>query len=72
MDQAFNRQFAKRVRCRLNILHMKQNELAEQVGISPITLSRYMKGHRRVPFELVCRMAEVLECTPNDLIYDED
>lgn len=51
---------------------MKQNVLAEQVGISPITLSRYMKGHRRVPFELVCRMAEVLECTPNDLIYDED
>ena len=51
---------------------MKQNVLAEQVGISPITLSRYMKGHRRVPFELVCRMAEALECTPNDLIYDED
>lgn len=71
-DLEFAAQFAKRVKCRLNVLHMNQHELARRINISDNSMSRYLKGYRRIPFELVCRMAVELKCTPNDLLWDKD
>ena len=59
---------SKRIRCRLNILHIDQRELARRTGLSEATISKYIKCHRKPTYDNVIRIAQALDCSPSDLI----
>ncbi|MBM6756755.1 helix-turn-helix transcriptional regulator [Collinsella tanakaei] len=47
---------------------MTQEELANKTGIKLSTYRSWEQGiASKIPLESVCRIAEVLDCTPNDL-----
>ena len=47
---------------------MTQEELANKTGIKLSTYRSWEQGiAAKIPLESVCRIAEVLDCTPNDL-----
>ena len=47
---------------------LKQTELAEEIGLSNITLSRYESGERQPRAEDIKKICAALHCTPNDLL----
>ena len=46
---------------------MSQKELADKVGLSEVTLSRYVNGVREPRVTTVIRIAKALECKVEDL-----
>lgn len=40
------------------VRHLNQKSIAESIGLSPVTVSRYLNGHRDVPLSLVFGVAE--------------
>jgi len=50
---------------------VKQEELAEAVGITPIYLSYVINGHKKPSFELVVKLARYLNVYVDDLIVEE-
>ena len=70
-QQEWSNEFARNVRIQLQRRHMKQNELAERSGISPVTMNRYMKGHRVPKGDVISRFTSVLECSASDLIPND-
>lgn len=45
------------------------NELSEAIGISPVNISRFRKGHiKSVRFSTIEAMCETLRCQPGDLL----
>lgn len=47
---------------------MKQKELAERVGVTEVTISRYVTGERIPHPDIIIKMAEVLESTTDYLL----
>lgn len=47
---------------------MTQREVAEKVGITEVSMSRYVLGTRIPKAPTLARIATVLGCTPNDLL----
>ena len=45
-----------------------QEELAKKLGLNNKTISRYERGERNPSLDAIGRIAEVLDCTINDLI----
>lgn len=60
--------FSKRVKSRMNILHINQRILSERTGIPKQSISRYLQRERKPTFDVVVRIAQALECKPGDLI----
>lgn len=45
------------------------NELSEKIGISPVNISRFRRGHiKAIRFTTIEAMCEALRCQPGDLI----
>lgn len=51
---------------------LTQRELADKLNIATNSLSRYEIGERRPPIEMIEKIAEILNVTPIQLMYDEE
>lgn len=58
------RDMGPHIRKRMSALRMKQNALAEKVGISPGYLSEILSGKKQPSLDTLARLAEALETTP--------
>ena len=47
---------------------MDQQDLADQIGIHRVTMSKYMKGHRSFPMPVYFKIAEALGLSPRELM----
>mgnify|MGYP000720195915 CR=1 FL=1 len=47
---------------------LTQRQLSASLGIDVALYNRFEKGERLMKRELVCKLAEIYECNPNDLI----
>ena len=61
---------ANRIKSRRDILHMSQKQLATQLGYQPEcgTIYKLETGKTKLPVDKLCKLAEVLETTPNWLL----
>lgn len=51
---------------------MDMNELASRIGVTQGTISRYENGYvRRISDDMLEKLADVFNCTVNDLIGDD-
>lgn len=48
--------------------HLSQKKIAADIGLSPVTVSRYLNGHRDVPLALVFGVAEAAGVPASQLI----
>ncbi len=48
-----------------------KKHVAKEMGIDPNTLSRYITGRRRLYLDTAVNLAEILNCTVDDL-YEKD
>lgn len=55
------------LRCKKGI---SQNELAEKIGITGSAISQYESGKRKPNIEVLKKIAQVLNCTVDDLIKE--
>ena len=60
-----------RIRIRRTVLRMTQGELADTLGISQNHLSNMENGNRTISTEMLDRIAEVLQCRPEDLLNEK-
>lgn len=56
---------------RLGTLGMTQRALAEKIGVTEVTVSRYISGGRIPKGPLLVKMADVLKTTPEELCGEE-
>ena len=68
-EQVFRSQFASRLYERLMLQEMTQEELAIKTGLSVGTISNYINAETKVSFFAVFKIAKVLGCTAEELIY---
>ena len=64
--------FKKRLQLLLDEKNMNQKELAKKVGVTEVTISRYMNGERKPRIEIVNKLAEVLGTTTDYLLGNSD
>lgn len=55
----------------ISISGFRKGHIAEQLGISPVTLSNYISGKRKISFEMAVELAYILKCEITDLYEDE-
>ena len=68
-EDDFKREFGKRLSSIMKKLHVKQKTLSEAAGINPVSLNHYVHG-RAVPTSYaVYKLAKVLGCSVEDLLY---
>ena len=67
-DEKITETLRRQVHRRLKALCISQKELAVRVGISEVSLSRYLNGERDPSYRQIVRMAEALECEPSFLV----
>ncbi|MCM1568495.1 MAG: helix-turn-helix domain-containing protein [Roseburia sp.] len=60
--------FGKRIQSRRKSLNIRQLELAEKLDISPNHLSTLETGKSKPSYELLCRLCDELEVTPDYLM----
>lgn len=60
------------VRARRLELQLSQETVAEAIGVTFQQLQKYEKGSNRVSASMLLRLAEALECQPQDLIPSAD
>ena len=70
-EKAWNKKFGDKIRRMLHIRNMTQGELAIELGMSEVVLSRYITGTRALSSYLAAKIASILECDINWL-YDVD
>lgn len=63
-----NEEFAANLRAQRARVDMTQGELAEKVGLTTGIICRYEDGSTTPGADKVFSIAEVLRCTPNDLL----
>ena len=61
---------ANRIKSRRDTLHMSQKQLATQLGYQPEcgTIYKLETGKTKLPVDKLCKLAEILETTPNWLL----
>ena len=61
---------SNRIKSRRDTLHMSQKQLATQLGYQPEcgTIYKLETGKTKLPVDKLCKLAEVLETTPNWLL----
>lgn len=55
---------------RRKTLGMSQTELAEQIGVSQVFLSKWERGIAWPSVERLCHLCEALQCGPQQLLKD--
>lgn len=51
---------------------MSQKHLAKMCGISPVTFSRYLNGHFKLPLRVLFNMATVMKMEVDELVAKLD
>lgn len=51
----------------LKTRHRKQVWLAEELGVHPVTVSNWVRGHQRPDHATVRRIADMLQCEPDEI-----
>jgi len=59
---------AKQIKVELVERGLDQKELAERIGIHPVTLTKYMKGQRSMPMPTFFAVADALGLSPRELM----
>lgn len=59
---------AKQIKVELVENGLDQKDLAEKIGIHPVTLTKYMKGQRSFPMPTFFAVAEALGLSPRELM----
>lgn len=67
-DEEWRIEFSQRLDNSIVAKGITQNELAEAVGVSPMTISRYINGRAWPDAYLVVKISKVLECSIESLI----
>lgn len=62
----------ERIRKQRKAAGFTQAQLAEKSGVATITIHQYEAGKRQPRLAQIQRLADALNCTPNDLIEDWD
>ena len=68
MDNFNNDVFIKRLQEILEEKDMKQKELADLIGVTEVTISRYINGERKPRIEIVNKLAKALGTTTDYLL----
>lgn len=50
--------------------HFTQTKLAHELGVCPNTISQYESGKRKPNIDMLKKIAQVLNCTVDDLIKE--
>ena len=53
-------------------MNLTQEELASRIGVKSNTISQYELGKRNPNVQMLKKIAEVLNCTVDDLIKETD
>lgn len=61
-------EFIHMLRRKMRAKHLDQRKLAKLTGISEVNISRYRRGERRPSCENLIKMANVLECSLDELV----
>lgn len=72
MSQQTIDRLVARVLQRMEDRGLSQTSLAERLGISHSTVSRYLSGKRPITLHALIRIAEVLELPPASLLTDSN
>lgn len=59
--------FAKGLRVCMAEANMKPTQLAAESHVSVDAIRKYLRGEQAPTLETTCKLAEALNCTPNDL-----
>lgn len=59
-----------KIKERLEEKGIKQGWIAKQIGISKTTLSKYVNGNRKIKYETAVKIAELLDCKPDDIFLN--
>lgn len=68
-DYALNR---KAIRHYMVEHDMSQKQLANMCGASPVTFSRYLNGHFKLPLRVLFNMTTAMNMDVNDLVVKDD
>ena len=71
-DKLFNSTIGSRIRWARKAHKLKQDELAQQIGVSTVTINRYENDHRIPPSNVVMEIAGVLGCSSNWILAGGD
>ena len=63
-----NDNFRNRVEGLIKLRGMTQKEFASKLGVSEVTVSRWLTGERNPSAENIAKMAEVLDSTPSYIL----
>lgn len=61
-------QIGERIKNQRESLGMTQSELGEKIGVTGVAIMRYEKGLRSPKIDIIQRIAEALEITPDYLV----
>lgn len=64
-------ELSRLIKSRRENLGLTQKQLAEKVGLTDVTISRYENGEREPKWSDFLAICEVLEINPNDFIEKE-
>ena len=65
-------QFGDKLKRLIHIKNMTQGEFAAELGVTDVTLSRYITGTFSPSLYRVVQMARILECTTDCLLNVDD
>lgn len=51
---------------------MSQGQLARMCGTSPVTFSRYLNGHFKLPLRVLFNMANAMKMDVNELVLEKE
>lgn len=67
-DESIIEEFTMKLNNQIKYMYMSQKELAYQLDVSEVTVSRWTLGKSLPNVTMIARICKVLNCTPNDLI----
>ncbi|MBR6641747.1 MAG: helix-turn-helix transcriptional regulator [Clostridia bacterium] len=70
-DEQYTHEFTRTLRERIMRSGWNQDDIAKAAGISPITLNRYVNGHRAPDYITLHRLAKALNCSVEDFYYQK-
>lgn len=70
-DEQYRHEFTRTLRTKLSRTSRSQEEIAQAVGISLVSLNRYLNGHRTPDYITLHRLAKALDCPITDFYYQK-
>ena len=70
-DEQEKKEFAYRLRIMMKRKYITQEQLAELIGTSQVTISRWINGECLPSVIMVRKIAKVLDCSMDELFYQE-